>query len=121
MRPFWIDIFTNKYQSDVIFPPQLDLWKSFEPWEKELWGEYTMRKFQMLLETNTTLSPWTVVRSDNKKKARINCMKYILSMIDYEGKIPDDELIPDSKILISGIDELKLMESNLSKPHKLPG
>ena len=88
---------------------------------QELWGEYTMRKFQMLLETNTTLSPWTVVRSDNKKKARINCMKYILSMIDYEGKIPDDELIPDSKVLISGIDELKMMESNLSKPHKLPG
>ena len=33
----------------------------------------------------------------------------------------DEELVPDSKILISGIDELKLMESNLAKPHKLPG
>ena len=51
---------------------------------QDLWGEYTMRKFQMLLETNTSLSPWTIVRSDNKKKARINCMKYILSkMEDY--------------------------------------
>ena len=88
---------------------------------QDLWGEYTMRKFQMLLETNTTLSPWTIVRSDNKKKARINCMKYILSKMEYEGKIPDEELVPDSKILISGIDELKLMESNLAKPHKLPG
>ena len=68
---------------------------------QDLWGEYTMRKFQMLLETNTTLSPWTVVRSDNKKKARINCMKYILSRIDYEGKISDEELVPDSKIKAS--------------------
>jgi len=88
---------------------------------QDLWGEYTMRKFQMLLETNTSLSPWTIVRSDNKKKARINCMKYILSMIDYEDKISDDELIPDSKVLISGIDELKMMEANIAKPHKLPG
>ena len=88
---------------------------------QELWGDYTMRKFQMLLETNTTLSPWTVIRSDNKKKARINCMKHILSLIDYEDKISDKELIPDSEVVISGIDELKLMESNLSKPNKLPG
>ena len=88
---------------------------------QELWGEYTMRKFQMLLETNTTLSPWTVIRSDNKKKARINCMKYILSRLDYEGKIADTELEINPKIVINGIDEIKLMEGNLSKPHKLPG
>ena len=88
---------------------------------QELWGEYTMRKFQMLLETNTTLSPWTVIRSDNKKKARINCMKYILSRLDYEDMIADSELEMDPKIVINGIDEIKLMEGNLSKPHKLPG
>ena len=88
---------------------------------QELWGEYTMRKFQMLLETNTTLSPWTIIRSDDKKKARINCMKHILNRLDYEGKIEDSELEEDMKIVISGIDEIKLMEGNLSKPHKLPG
>lgn len=88
---------------------------------QDLWAEYTMRKFQMLLETNTSLSPWTMIRSDNKKKARINCMKYILSMLDYEGKVKDAALVPDSKIVISGIDELKLMEDNLAKPNKLPG
>jgi polyphosphate kinase 2 len=88
---------------------------------QELWGEYTMRKFQMLLETNTSLSPWTIIRSDDKKKARINCMKHILNRLDYEGKIEDSELEEDLKIVISGIDEIKLMEGNLSKPHKLPG
>ena len=88
---------------------------------QDLWGEYTMRKFQMLLETNTTLSPWPIIRSDNKKKARINCMKHILNRLDYEGKIEDSELDEDPKIVISGIHEIKLMEGNLSKPHKLPG
>ena len=85
---------------------------------QDLWGEYTMRKFQMLLETNTTLSPWTIIRSDDKKKARINCMKHILNRLDYEGKIEDSKLEEDMKIVISGIDEIKLMEGNLSKPHK---
>ena len=88
---------------------------------QDLWGEYTMRKFQMLLETNTTLSPWTIIRSDDKKKARINCMKHILNRLDYEGKIEDSELEENSKIVISGIDEIRLMEGNLSNPHKLPG
>ena len=88
---------------------------------QDLWGEYSMRKFQMLLETNTTLSPWTIIRSDDKKKARINCMKHILNRLDYEGKIEDSELEENSKIVISGIDEIRLMEGNLSKPHKLPG
>ena len=88
---------------------------------QDLWGEYSMRKFQMLLETNTTLSPWTIIRSDDKKKARINCMKHILNRLDYEGKIEDSELEEDLKIVISGIDEIRLMEGNLSKPHKLPG
>ena len=88
---------------------------------QDLWGEYTMRKFQMLLETNTSLSPWTIIRSDNKKKARINCMKHILSRLEYEGKIADSGLETDPEILISGIDEIKLMEGNLAKPHKLPG
>ena len=42
-------------------------------------------------------------------------------MLDYEGKIPAKDLVPDPKVVISGIDELRLMESNLAKPHKLPG
>ena len=50
-----------------------------------------------------------------------NCMKYILSKMDYEGKIAESELQIDPKIVISGIDEIKLMEGNLAKPHKLPG
>ena len=48
-------------------------------------------------------------------------MKYILYQLDFEGKIADSELEINSKVVISGIDEIKLMEGNLSKPHKLPG
>jgi len=85
------------------------------------WDDYTVRKFQMLNETNRTLAPWSIIRSDNKKLARLNCIKFILSQIDYEGKAPEEELQIDPDILISGIDEIRFMEDNLLSPLQLPG
>jgi len=88
---------------------------------QEYWDQYSVRKFQMLSETNRTLSPWTIIRSDVKKTARINCMRHVLSQMDYDNKLPAKELSPDPKIVISGIDELKHMEDNLMEPKKLRG
>jgi len=88
---------------------------------QKLWDQYTVKKFQMLSESNRTIAPWTVIRSDNKKLARLGVIKYILSNMDYTGKIAKKDLEPDPKIVISGIDELKLMEDNLMKPGELPG
>jgi polyphosphate kinase 2 len=88
---------------------------------QQLWDKYSVKKFQMLNETNRTLTPWTIIRSDNKKRARINCMKHLLSSIDYEGKLKARKLTPDPEIVISGIDEIKHMETHLFKPKKLRG
>ena len=81
---------------------------------QKLWDKYTINKYSMLLSSNTKEAPWTIIRSDNKKKARINCIKYILSQLEYSDKL---ELEIDSKILISGTDELNHMEQNMSKSH----
>jgi polyphosphate kinase 2 len=88
---------------------------------QKLWDKYSVKKFQMLNESNRTLSPWTIIRSDCKKKARVNCMKYLLSNLEYKGKLPAKELHPDPKIVISGIDEIKHMETNLFSPKVLHG
>ena len=88
---------------------------------QEYWDQYSIRKFQMLSETNRSLSPWTIIRSDNKKMARINCMKFILSSMEYTDKLPDKYLTPDPKIIVSGIDELQHMQENLLTPEKLHG
>ena len=61
---------------------------------QELWDQYTVKKFQMLSETNRTIAPWTIVRSDVKKLARLNCIKFVLSQIDYSDKAPA-ELLDD--------------------------
>jgi len=88
---------------------------------QERWDDYTIRKFQMLNETNRSICPWTLIRSDNKKKARLNCIKHILSKVEYENKIPDDQLQVDPEIVLSGIDEIRFMEDHLMSGVELPG
>ena len=88
---------------------------------QKYWDQYSIRKFQMLSETNRTIAPWTIVRSDNKKFARLNCMKHLLSSMSYADKLPDKELKPDPQIIVSGIDELKHMEEHLMQPQNLFG
>lgn len=88
---------------------------------QKYWDQYSVRKFQMLTETNRTIAPWTIIRSDNKKYARIHCMKHILSSMDYEDKLPDEELIANPDVVVSGIDELRHMEEMLMTPNKLHG
>ena len=88
---------------------------------QDLWDDYTVRKFQMLNETNRTLAPWTIIRSDNKKSARLNCIKHILSNINYDDRIPKKQLHTDPNILISGIEEIRFLEKFLLKPTELPG
>ena len=77
------------------------------------WHMYTVRKFQMLSDSNRTIAPWTIIRSDNKKLARLNCIKHLLKNIEYKGKAKGRRLRTDPKIVISGIDELKRMEDDL--------
>lgn len=50
------------------------------------WEEYTEAKEKMFLHTDKTYSPWIVVRSDDKKRARLNAMRYVLEQFDYESK-----------------------------------
>jgi len=88
---------------------------------QERWDDYTVRKFQMLNETNRTISPWTIIRSDNKKKARLNCIKHILSKVEYENKISEERLQTEPEIVITGIDEIRFMEDHLMTGDELPG
>ncbi|NPA59702.1 MAG: polyphosphate kinase 2 [Epsilonproteobacteria bacterium] len=77
---------------------------------QKLWNEYTLAKFMMLSATHTNIAPWTIVKSDNKKKARINCIKHILNFVEYPNKIEDKEIKTDKEIIVYGRDETIAME-----------
>lgn len=62
------------------------------------WDEYTKAKEDMFFYTNTLHAPWTVVKSNDKKRARLETMRFILSQIPYEGK--DEEVVAQADPLI---------------------
>ncbi|WP_417332796.1 polyphosphate kinase 2 [Halarcobacter sp.] len=77
---------------------------------QKLWDKYTVAKFSMLMSSNSDFAPWTIIKSDNKKKARINCIKHILTQVDYPNKIDLKEIKIDKDTLVSGTKELEYME-----------
>ena len=77
---------------------------------QRLWDEYSLAKFMMLSATHTESAPWTIVKSDDKKKARINAIKHILNFVDYPNKIDAKKIIVDKDIIIYGRDEAIAME-----------
>ena len=79
-----------------------------------LWDKYTIAKYSMLLASHTEHAPWTIIRSDDKKKARINCMKHILTHMDYPNKLGKKKLMAADKIRIFANDEIKIMETEMS-------
>ncbi|HVQ19393.1 MAG TPA: polyphosphate kinase 2 [Actinomycetes bacterium] len=68
------------------------------------WKDYTEAKEAMVRRTDTEWAPWTTIKSNDKKRARINAMRAFLVRFDYEGK--DSDLVgrPDPKIVQRGID-----------------
>jgi polyphosphate kinase 2 len=64
-----------------------------------MWHEYTEAKKSMFMATDTMFSPWTVIRSDDKKRARLACMRYVLSQLPYANKDVKVASCPDPKIL----------------------
>ncbi len=63
------------------------------------WDEYTEAKEAMFFYTDTADAPWTVIKSDDKKRARINCMLHFLASLDYPDKDPDVAIEPDPLIV----------------------
>lgn len=59
------------------------------------WDEYSRAKDNMFEHTDTQFSPWYVVESDNKKKARVNCINHLLKSIKYNSLEMPEVLMPD--------------------------
>ena len=64
------------------------------------WDDYTAAKAEMIARTDTEWAPWTVVRSNDKKRGRVEAMRWFLSQLDYPGK--DTSIIGTPDPLIVG-------------------
>ncbi|MEV0392573.1 polyphosphate kinase 2 [Polymorphospora rubra] len=63
------------------------------------WDDYTEAKEAMFFWTDTADAPWTVVKSNDKKRARLEAMRHVLARFDYAGKDPDAVGTPDPLIV----------------------
>ena len=87
---FWFSVTKKeqlkRFESRLASP--LKRWK-FSPVDQEgqnKWDVYTHYKDQMFANTHTTFSPWIIIKTNNKKEARLESLRYLLSRFDYEGK-----------------------------------
>jgi len=63
------------------------------------WEDYTKAKEDMFFYTNTTESPWTVIKSNDKKRARLESMRYVLNAFPYDNK--NEEILQQDPLIIS--------------------
>lgn len=81
----------------------LKRWK-FSPVDKrgqELWDSYTDYKEEMFSKTHTTYSPWMIVKSNNKKIARLESIRHVLSHFDYDDKNSEETtLLSDPNVVM---------------------
>ena len=81
----------------------LKRWK-FSPVDKkgqELWDTYTHYKDEMYSKTHTTYCPWMIIKTNHKKTARLEAMRYVLSRFDYDGKKETSTLLtPDPNVVM---------------------
>ena len=64
-----------------------------------MWDEYKRAKEAMFFYTDTAACPWTIIKSDDKKRARLNCMQHFLSKLSYPDKNLDVVNGPDPLIV----------------------
>jgi polyphosphate kinase 2 len=101
---FWFSISkeTQKRRFEERMKNPLKQWK-LSPVDlkaQELWDEITKYKEEMFSRTHTAYSPWIIVNSNNKKMARLESIRYVLSQVPYEGKEKAKvSLIPDPDVV----------------------
>lgn len=109
---YWMEVGKKEQQRrfEARIKDPLRQWK-LSPMDLESfrrWYEYSRARDRMLKATDTKHAPWYLVRSDDKKKARLNCISHLLSMIPY-GKVPREKVkLPKRKTKDSYDDQTAL-------------
>lgn len=88
---------------------------------QEKWDDFTNTKYNMIKQTHSHNAPWTIIRSKDKQKARLESLKVILKSIDYEGRDASLNYALDPAIVISGAREVEIMDAQIASSGKFIG
>ncbi|MFC4530496.1 polyphosphate kinase 2 [Sphaerisporangium dianthi] len=84
------------------------------------WSDYTRAKEDMFLNTDTEDAPWTVIKSNDKKRGRVEAMRHVLNLFEYSNKDHQVVSAPDPLIVRSAADIVDEDKSDREGPLDLP-
>jgi len=88
---------------------------------QERWDDFTTTKYNMIKQTHSHHAPWTIVRSKDKQKARLESLKVILNAIDYNDRDDKLDYALDPEVVISGAREIEIMDAQITSTGKFIG
>lgn len=101
---FWFSVSKDEQQRrfEKRLNNPLKKWK-FSPVDEkgqELWDDFTKYKNQMFSRTHNSFSPWVVIKANDKKQARLESIKYVLSLFEYDNKGANcSTILPDPNVV----------------------
>lgn len=90
-----------------------------DQFSQQLWDKYSLAEYHNFKNTHHKDAPWTVINSDDKKKARLNAIKFVLNQYDYPEKIDNKKLKLDKDIVRDGKAKVKILESEIDTKEDL--
>jgi len=121
LRKYWLEVSQEEQQKrfEARIKDPLRQWKlspmDVESWNR--WYDYSRARDLMLEATDTDFAPWNIIRSNDKKKARLNCISHFLDSIPYKKVKKDKVKLPDRK-LKGAYDDQKPLKGRNFVPEK---
>ena len=88
---------------------------------QDRWDEFTRTKYDMIKKTHSHNAPWSVIRSNDKQKARFEAIKVILNSLEYEGRDESLNYALDPDVVISGAREIEIMNAQKNSNGRFTG
>ncbi len=88
---------------------------------QEKWDDFTITKYNMIKQTHSHNAPWTIIRSNDKQKARLESLKVILNAVNYSERDQHLNYALDPDIVISGAREIEIMDAQITSTGKFIG
>lgn len=84
-----------------------------DKFSQQLWDKYSLAEYNNFKNTHHKDAPWIIINSDDKKKARLNAIKYVLNQYDYPEKIDSKKLKLDKSIVSNWKEKAKMLEKEI--------
>ncbi len=85
-----------------------------DQFSQQLWEKYSLAEYKNFKATHKKETPWTLINSDNKKKARVNAIKFVLNQFEYPWKTEKENFIVDSDIVYNWEEKVKRLKEEIN-------